>query len=741
MKKTIAVFLLLLAAVPAGLAWWLFPENVPVDRAAIDALSLRKKAYDAYQDGRLVESANDFGQYLAGSSGDTQATYDYAMLLAQLGRHAEAAALLEKLHQLNPAREAAYFKLGVEYVLLERDQDAARVFTELQSSGNRDVALAAAEASSRLAADRDRAAHYKAEENIYALARQFKHQDVIDAIGQMEKQWPLSFEMEMQRLYAMENLQQYTAALDRATALAARYPKATDLALLRADLLLQLGHKDQAIAIWQQVESENPDTSASVTAQHRLADVQQAGAAPAAPAAAVAQSTNLPPAAVPAPAPAPTSGVKEPQAAAPSPAAIAAQATNLPQAVPAPAPPAAPVVVLEMPKQNNDEDVIFALVSKQRYREAVEAINQLEKKQGLSWDMEMQRLYALQSLGENQEAIMYAEKAAKKRPNSVELAMMRANLLVNAHRWQEASKILMDVKYGNPGTPAAAEAQRNLDVLPAMCNLDKHTWGEMYAQGVTLSRYNTLVGSGFIREGTYVPGARWLQPYAGMRFSADTKSGAGQRETIIEDNSISFVGGARAQLFPTEYLFLYAEGGINMDWLGRRNGGDWAWDYQAGIYGFKSYGPGVVLKDYSISTNAAGMTITNNCSVSPVVWRGDWFVDGAADFSYYHRFFSWLGYSQAHEGFRLVQFGSDIGLDAYMVENLDWDAKGNYFDNLFEYGPGARVLWTPRRNWQVTLRAEWLEGYYLGRDDQQTRGAAESSYEDLEVSLSVGVTW
>jgi hypothetical protein len=76
-----------------------------------------------------------------------------------------------------------------------------------------------------------------------------------------------------------------------------------------------------------------------------------------------------------------------------------------------------------------------------------------------------------------------------------------------------------------------------------------------------------------------------------------------------------------------------------------------------------------------------------------------------------------------------------------MVENLNWDAKGNYFDNLFEYGPGARVLWTPRRNWQVTLRAEWLEGNYLGRDDLHNRGTTISGYEDLEVTLAVGVTW
>jgi tetratricopeptide (TPR) repeat protein len=716
MKKLIAVTLLLLAAVPAGLAWWLFPERTGLDQNAIDALSLRKKAYDAYSQGRLAESADDFSQYLATRGSDPQATYDYAVLLAQLGRHAEAAVLLEKLHQLNPARETAYFKLGVEYVLLQRDQDAARVFAELQSSGNRDVALAAAEADSRLKADLDRAAHYKAEANVYQLAREFKHEQVIAAVDEMQKQWPLSFEMEMQRLYALENLQKYPAALERATALSVAYPKATDLALLRADLLLQLGHKDEAIALWQQVEAANPGTSAAVTAEHRLAEIKRNDA--------------LAAAAQPAAAPAPAAANTAPAAAStPTVANAAPVATPPPAAVPA------------EPAKASDEEVIFSQVSKQHYREAVAAINELEKKRELSWDMEMQRLYALQALGEKQQAIDLAAKAAKKKPGSVELALLRADLLVSAHRWQDASQILKDVKYGNPQTAASAEAQRRLDALPPMCNLDKSNWGEMYAQGVHMSRYNSVIGSGFIRDGTYVPGARWLQPYVGMRFAADTKSGSGPRQTIIQDNSISFVGGARAQLFPTEYLFIYGEGGVNMDWLGVRNNGDWATDYQVGINGFKSYGPGVVLKDLSTTTNAVGQTVTNRCPLTPVIWRGDWFVDGSADFSYYHRFDTWLGYSQAHEGFRLAQFGSNLALDAYLVENLDWDAQGNYFDNLFEYGPGGRILWTPHRNWQVTLRAEWLEGAYLGRDDLHTRGAAAGSYENLEVSLSVGVTW
>lgn len=685
MKKLIAIITTVLVVVPACMAWWLFPEKTTADQQAIDALSLRKKAYDTYQQGNYAESANNFRSYLADRPADAQATYDYAILLAQLGRHAEAVPLLETLHRMNPSREAAYFKLGVEYVLLQRDADAEKTFTELQSSSNHDIAIAAAEAATRLKADQARAAKYKAESEIYRLAREFKHEEVITAVGELEKQWPLAFEMEMQRLYALQNLQKYAPALDRANPLAELHPKATDLALLRADLLMQLGHKDEAIAIWQRVLAENPGTSAAITATNRLGEINKQATADAA--VAVAQI---------------------------------------------PAPPAKPT----------SEEIIYNLASKQRYTEVVQAIDELEKQRGsLSWDMELQRLYSLQSLGQKDRAIETAAKLAQQRPQSVEVALIRADLLVSAKRWEESSSVLKQVKKDNPDTASAREAQRRLDALPAVCNLDKQQWGEMYVSGDYHERFDTLIGSGFIREGTYIPHARWLQPYIGAKFTVDTKSGAGSQQTIIADNSVSFVGGLRAQLFPKEYLFLYVEGGINKDLLDKRHGGDWAWDWQAGIYGFKSWGPGVVFKDYA-TTNAPAETEKLSCpfSESPM-WRGDWFVDAGADFSYYHRHDSWLGYGQAHEGFRLLQFGPKTALDAYLVENIAWDVKGNYFDNLFEIGPGARLIWEPRRNWQVVLKAEWVEGIYFGRDELNSRGGAAGSYDDFRVSLSVGASW
>jgi hypothetical protein len=75
------------------------------------------------------------------------------------------------------------------------------------------------------------------------------------------------------------------------------------------------------------------------------------------------------------------------------------------------------------------------------------------------------------------------------------------------------------------------------------------------------------------------------------------------------------------------------------------------------------------------------------------------------------------------------------------MQNLAWDVKGNYTDNLIEGGPGLRLVWVPYRNWQVVLRTEWAEGIYFGRDDTHQRGSTGSTYGDFRAGLSVGVSW
>ena len=108
-----------------------------------DSSDLKARAYEAFRQNKFAEATNAFHLYLEQNSQDIAATLDYAAALAQLNQEAEAARLLEKLHQQHPANEAAYFRLGQMYVQLKRYAEAEKVFQELERSANMDMAAAA----------------------------------------------------------------------------------------------------------------------------------------------------------------------------------------------------------------------------------------------------------------------------------------------------------------------------------------------------------------------------------------------------------------------------------------------------------------------------------------------------------------------------------------------------------------------------------------------------------------------
>ena len=641
--------------------------------------AIKAKAYELYQAKRFDDSAREFKAYLQANPDDLPAMIDYGSLLSELQQHDEAAKVFETIRAKAPENETALFKLAVEYAALKRYADAVQIFTDLQKSNNTAMAAGAADALSRARQDLAREEKFKAEQRVYDLANQFNYQEVVAAVDELEKQGPTSFPMQMQRLYALHSLHQYAMALERADQLALSNANEPDLALLRAELFVQLGRRPEAEDIWRQMKKKFSGTPAATEANRRLAG----------------------------------------------------GAGGRPLAV-------------------SDEDRVYDLARKRKHRDVIAAVGELEKKGPLSRPMQMQRLYSYQALGETRQALQQLEKIPTTSSNAMELAFLRSDLLIHEHRWREASDILKRIKEETGETKIALEAERRLGALPPIANLDKHFWGEAYVSGDYLGRFGTVVGSGFIRQGAFIPNARWLQPFAEMRFGADTRSGVSGERTIITDNHIGFYGGIRAQLLPSEYLFVYGEAGGDVDFLDRRHNGDFSYDYQVGIYGFKSWGPGTVLfrapsgwkTPEGRPDSFSPQTPWRDKRVNDLFfWRGDWFVDAAADFSYYHRYASWIGYGQAHEGFRIFQFGPNAGFDAYAVENLSWDVRGNYFDNLIEIGPGARWLWLPHKGWEVVLRAEWLNGFYFGRGESAFAVAPKSHYDEFHAALSVGVRW
>ena len=878
--------------------------------------SAKIQAYELYEQEQYEGAAAQFKQYLEQNPDDLVAALDYASALSQLKQHDEAARVLEGVRRKKPNHETAYFRLGVEYVHLQRPAEAERVFVELEKSSNPELAAAAAEANRRLKEDLAREKRFEAERRVFELAGQFKHEEVITAVNDLEKQRPLSFALALQRLYALQSLAQYAPALELADRLALDYPAAPDLALLRADLLAQIGRRVEAVSIWRQIERDNTAIAAAAEAGRRLqaiahleaeervfelarqgrhrevveaADELEKRSELSFPlerqriyawqalgqlgralyragdlaithpedtelallrAGLLEQQDKWEPAAailrqVARDNPGTTAAFEadrriraqsvrheknkaleyifdqarrqnnravvtaidelekreepdwtlqlqrlyalealgEYSAALAKAEALAAahpRATDLAllrsellarndrradavqllqrlqqefPGTPVAAEAARRLQDVAAPSATQlAEQHVFELATRQQHREVAAAVDELEKRGDLPWLMQMQRLYALQALGQTTRALELTERLALTHADSTELALLRADLLIRAQRWQDAATVLQEIKRQHRDDPAAREAERRLRALPPVANLERWYWGEAYSSGEYLGRFGTLVGAGFIRHGTFIPHARWLQPFQEFRFSVDTRSKIGGQRSVIADNFAALSLGLRAQPFETEYLYFYASGGFNKDLLGRRDNGDWTEDFETGVYGFKSWGPGTVLHTLAteemIPTTGSVPALSENVQAEPpagkssrFLWRVAWFADAGADFSYYKRYANWIGYGQAHEGFRAFQLGSRLGFDIYAVQNLSWDTRGNYFDNLVELGPGLRWLWTPRRGLEVVLRGEWLKGYYLGRDQRGTRAGAEGQYDDFRVGLSLGVRW
>src|SRR5688500_8167693 len=148
--KSFAALILFASALVAGGA-----EPSP------EALAARAKAYELFEQRQYEASAEQFRKYLAEAPEDSTVMIDYAGLLAQIGRPAEAARILEAVHAKQPQNESAYFKLGVVYLTIKRSDDAEKVFAALEKSTNRDMATAARDALARLRDERSRETRFK----------------------------------------------------------------------------------------------------------------------------------------------------------------------------------------------------------------------------------------------------------------------------------------------------------------------------------------------------------------------------------------------------------------------------------------------------------------------------------------------------------------------------------------------------------------------------------------------------
>lgn len=384
---------------------------------------------------------------------------------------------------------------------------------------------------------------------------------------------------------------------------------------------------------------------------------------------------------------------------------------------------------------------------------ALASLEDLENRGDATPAMIREKAGILDRMDRTPEAIAVLRQLSEIENPAKETKLQLASLLMKGGMPDEAFEIWRDLRNSHGDTPEGRQAALEIAALAPSLDLERWSWGELDLYASYLQRFDIGVANGRLRQGTFVPGARWIEPFVQADFSLDSDPYGGGAEglsTIYNENLAGFHAGARIRPFPTQSFTLYVLGGIQKDLRGTdQHHGEWFWELITGVNGFWAWGPGREWAFADIQAiTPGGMPILPNSlenwtpnAWAPLSFRWDWFVEAGGDAAYYTRLSDCIAYGQSRQGFRLAQFGKAAAFDAYVFENLTLDTEGNYYDNYFEAGPGMRLVTAPVGAAIFTTSVEYVLGAYLGRNTDDTRGDLDSTYSDFRVTASLSLRW
>jgi thioredoxin-like negative regulator of GroEL len=384
--------------------------------------------------------------------------------------------------------------------------------------------------------------------------------------------------------------------------------------------------------------------------------------------------------------------------------------------------------------------------------EAVAAIGALEARGEALPDMVRAKAAALDRLGDTAGAVEVLRRLCETENPARETRAQLAALLRREGDHEEAFGIWQDLRDNHGDTDEGRMAAREIAALAPPLNLERWSWGELDLYTAYLSRYGIGVGGGRLRQGTFVPGARWIEPFVQADFTLDSSSAVSNQgiATIYNENLAGFHAGARIRPFADQSFTLYVLGGVQNNLRGvDRYPGIWFAELVTGLNGFWAWGPGKEWAFADLETvSPGGMPPLPPDGVNwiphawgPVSARFDWFTEAGFDASYYTRLSDCIGYVQARQGFRLLQLGRAGAVDAYALANAAMDTGGSYYDNYFEGGPGMRFVAAPVGAAIFTTSLDYVLGAYLGPNAGDSRGSARATYSDFRITASLSLRW
>ena len=260
------------------------------------------------------------------------------------------------------------------------------------------------------------------------------------------------------------------------------------------------------------------------------------------------------------------------------------------------------------------------------------------------------------------------------------------------------------------GTPGAADAgagtlpaasplaiphpRQDADPAPAG-DAGSPWWKRIYAAGFYDTRWDGWFLQSFGQLGRYINDEQSLSLYGIGMLTTDTRStGGGTLPVIISDNV--FILGVGVRYKPVSWVWFDAQEGVAFDLIERA-------------------GESTVNHDFRlIATGGSGIypdfRVHDDLQV-PLSLMADCF----ASAGYYSRYDNVIAYLQGRVGVRAVEVSTAFA-DVYLRGDMALDGNGEYYNNIFEIGPGVRF--TPNPDWGLFLMIEYRSGRYADYSDE-----------------------
>lgn len=323
--------------------------------------------------------------------------------------------------------------------------------------------------------------------------------------------------------------------------------------------------------------------------------------------------------------------------------------------------------------------------------------------------------YLLMAENRHEEALSFFRSAQKRAPDNSELSMQIGYLFDATDRKKEAFTEFEKAISGGDSTIQERACLATIYLANARRKkLAEPFFFDVYFSPSYSSRFDNGLFSLNARYGVNLGMRKEWDFYVGFRGNRDTESRGGNVPEIFSDNVGILSVGVKYIPFQGVPVSLYGEAGRGYD-LVRRGRPRWRDDFRAGVLAYESWG----ARPRCVSTWKFPLSHVGNAYADVGVY------------SRYDR--NWIGYGRVRDGVRLIEKGRSA-LDGYVQFSGALDSNDDFYNNIYEFGPG--LAWIPDHRQNIVLRVTRLRGHYLkvhgvetnpyGRNYWDTRWDAEA---------------